>query len=173
MPALWLIGVLGCSALGSGCTPALDWRDTRVVGSAVTALFPCKPDAHLRRVTLAGSERQMHLASCAAGGNVYALSHVDVGDPGRVTEVMRTLRTLAAENIGGAATVIGAPPIPGMTAHPLAGRLAVSGQRPDGSAIEAQAVFFTQATVVYQATVVGKRLDAEATDTFFAALKLP
>lgn len=173
LPALFFILILTNCALLSACTPALNWRETPVPGSGMHALFPCKPDAHVRRVTLLGAEMQMHLASCTAAGSVYAVSHVDVGDPGRVTPVMQKLRSLAAENIGGAATVMRPQPVPGMTPHPLAERLAVAGRRPDGSAIQAQALFFTQAAVVYQATVVGDRLDTEAVDTFFAALKLP
>lgn len=170
--ALIITCVLSFGGVLTACSPALNWRETPVSGSALTTLFPCKPDAHVRRVVLVGAERQMNLTSCAADGSVYAVSHVDVGDPVRVSQVMQTLRSLAAENIGGAATVIGAQQVPGMTPQPLAERLAVTGKRPDGSAIEVQAVFFAQAAVVYQATVVGNRLDAEAVDTFFAALKL-
>lgn len=172
-PVPLFVAVLMACALLSACTPALDWRETPVPGSGVNALFPCKPDTHVRRITLLGAEMQMHLTSCTAAGSVYAVSHVDVGDPGRVTPAMQKLRTLAAENIGGAATVLRPQAVPGMTPHPLAERLALAGRRPDGSAIAAQAVFFARAAVVYQATVVGDRLDTEAVDTFFAALKLP
>lgn len=168
----WGLVVIG-GLLLSACSPALDWRETSVAGSPWGALFPCKPDAHVRQVVLAGAAAQMHLASCAADGSVFAVSHVDAGDPGRVTEVMQTLRALAADNVGGAARRVGAARIPGMTPHPLAERLAVTGKRSDGSAIEAQAVFFTRGSVVYQATVVGTRLDSDAVDTFFGALKLP
>lgn len=165
-----------CSAaivsLLSACSPALDWREIPVPGSPLTALFPCKPDSHVRRVVLAGNSLDMHLTSCTASDSVYAVSHVDVGDPARVTEALQALRALAAENVGGAAQRVGAQPVQGMTPHPLAERLSVVGQRPDGSAIEARAAFFTQATVVYQATVVGTRLDPEVVDTFFTALKL-
>ncbi|MDO9316352.1 MAG: hypothetical protein Q7T97_17600 [Burkholderiaceae bacterium] len=158
--------------LVAACSPALDWRDTLVPDSGASAVFPCKPDAHVRQVVLAGAGRKMHLASCMAADTVYAVSHVDVGDLGQVTEAMQALRALAAENVGGAAKVIAPQTVPGMTPHPLAERLAVAGKRSDGSVIEAQAIFFTQATVVYQATVVGGHLDPDAVDTFFSALKL-
>lgn len=166
-PGLWVI-----AGLLAACSPALDWRDTPVPYSEASALFPCKPDAHVRQVVLGGASRQMHLTSCTAAGTVYAVSHVDVGDSARVNEVMQTLRALAAENVGGTAKVIAATTVPGMTPHPLAERLAFTGKRADGSAIEAQAVFFARAAVVFQATVVGIHLDPDAVDTFFAALKL-
>lgn len=155
------------------CSPVLDWREASIPDSGARALFPCKPEVHVRQVMLAGAVRPMHLSSCTAAERVYAVSHVDVGDVSRVTEVMQVLRSLAAENIGGAPKTVGAQQVPGMTPNPLAERLAMAGKRPDGSAIEAQAVFFAKATVVFQATVVGDRLDAEAVDTFFSALKLP
>ena len=63
--------------------------------------------------------------------------------------------------------------VPGATPNPLAQRMGWSGKRADGSTIAAQATFFTQGTQVYQATVVGTRLDVDAVDTFFSGLKLP
>ena len=163
-------------ALAAGlcaCTPALNWRETHPPDSVVTALFPCKPDHHVRRVSLAGAELAMQLSSCTADNNVYALSQIDVGQADRVTPVLQALRETAAQNIGGPLAVQGPQPVPGMTPHPLAQRLGWRSARADGSTIEAQAAFFTQGTQVYQATVVGKRLDADAVDTYFAALKLP
>lgn len=162
--------VLACGL--SACSPALNWRETRPPDSGLSALFPCKPDHHVRRVTLAGAELMMQLSSCTAADSVYALSRVDVGQAVRVTPVLQALREAAAENIGGPTTVKDPQPVPGMTPHPLAQRLGWSGKRADGSMIAAQAMFFTQGTQVYQATVVGTRLNAGAVDTFFAALKL-
>lgn len=156
----------------SACTPALNWREIRPPDSAASALFPCKPDHHTRRVTLAGAELAMHLSSCSAEDGVYALSRIDAGAPDRVTPVLQALRAAAAENIGGASTVQGAQSVPGMTPHPLAQRLGWRGARADGSPIAMQATFFVQGTQVYQATVVSTRLDADAVETFFSGLNL-
>lgn len=169
MIAALSIAVTGCLV---ACSPALNWREIRPPDSPVTAMFPCKPDHHSRRVTVAGAELSMQLSSCTASDNVYALSRIDAGRAGRVTPVLEALRQVAAENVGGPPTVKGVQPVPGMAPHPLAQRLGWSGTRPDGSTIAAQATFFTQGTQVYQATVVGTRLDADAADTFFSGLKL-
>jgi hypothetical protein len=59
-----------------------------------------------------------------------------------------------------------------MTPHPLAARLSLEGRGTDGAAVHEQAVFFARGLRVYQATVVGPVLDAEAADTFFSGLKL-
>ena len=123
--------VVAASAVA--CNPALNWRETRPPNSAVSALFPCKPDHHVRRVTLAGAALAMQLSSCTAAGSVYALGHIDVGQAERVTPVMQALRAAAADNIGGAATANDAQPVPGMVPHPLAQRLGWRGLRADGS----------------------------------------
>ena len=170
-----VVAVLSIVLIGGlvACSPALNWRETRPPNSEVSALFPCKPDHHVRRVTLAGAELAMQLSSCTAADSVYALSRIDVNRADRVTPVLQALREAAAGNIGGPTAVKGAQPVPGMAPHPLAQRLGWSSLRADGTPIAAQATFFTRGTQVYQATVVGARLDADALDTFFAALKLP
>lgn len=156
----------------SACTPALNWRDVRPPDSAASALFPCKPEHHTRRVMLAGAELAMHLSSCTAADNIYALGYVDVGQADRVTPVLQALREASAGNMGVATTVQGPLAVPGMTPHPLAQRLLWQGQRADASPMAMQAAFFTQGTQVYQATVVGSQLDREAVDTFLAGLRL-
>ena len=60
-----------------------------------------------------------------------------------------------------------------MTPNPQAVRLRLEGVRPDGVAAQEQAAFFAKGLRVYQATVLGKRVPAEAADTFFAGLRLP
>jgi hypothetical protein len=172
---LRLIVALSVTVIGGlvACSPALNWREVHPPDSLVTAMFPCKPDHHSRRVTVAGVEGSMQLSSCTASDNVYALSQIDAGQADRVTPVLEALRKVAAENVGGPTTVKGVQSVPGMAPHPLAQRLTWRSVRADGSTIAAQATFFIHGTQVYQATVVGTRLDAEATDTFFAGLKLP
>lgn len=170
LPAPLSIVVIGALV---ACSPALNWREIRPPDSVVTAMFPCKPDHHSRRVTVAGAELAMQLSSCTASDAVYALSRINTGQADRVTPVLEALRQAAMENIGGPTSVKGVQSVPGMAPHPLAQRLAWSGVRADGSPIAAQATFFTQGTQVYQATVVSTRLDAEAVDTFFSGLKLP
>jgi hypothetical protein len=154
------------------CAPALNWRDVHVPGGDVGALFPCKPDFFVRQVTLANAPRQMHMASCSAAGSIYAVSQVDVADTAQLTPAIQALRALAADNLGGVVTVVGPYPVRGMTAHPLAERLTVAGHRRDGSALRAAVVFFAKDRAIYQATVIGDQPNAEAVDTFFAALKL-
>jgi hypothetical protein len=159
------------TALMCACAPALDWREVRPPHSGLVALFPCKPNTLTRSVALAGQTVQLALHACRAGGQTWGLAVADVGDPARVTTSLEGLRRSAAVNLGaGSATtlplnVAGATPNPASTREQLAGRL------PDGQAVFEQLAVFARGTVVYQATVLGSSVPAEAADTFFAALR--
>ena len=167
---LCALSVLASLLLLQGCSPALDWRETNVSGGAVSTMFPCRPENRVRQVPLAGAKFEMHLSSCTASGSNFAVSHVDVGDPALVQAVLAQLQAIAIGNIGGASPA--APfKIAGLNANEAANRLSMSGTRADGSDIQAQAVFFSHGSVVYQATVVGARLDPDAADTFLLALR--
>jgi hypothetical protein len=169
----WAVGVVlvASNALG-GCSPALDWREFEPQDSGVVVTFPCRPDRHARRVTVAGAAARMDMLVCAAEEATYALSFIDVADPAGVTAALADLRAVAASNLGAAAAGPGDAHVRGMTPNPMAARLDFFGRRPDGVAVRQQAVFFTKGLRVYQASVVGTHLSDEAVDTFFAGLKL-
>ena len=154
------------------CSPALDWREIQPPESGAVVMFPCKPDRFVRSVTLAEQKVQMHLASCSADGVTYALSHAELSDPARIAAALQALRALAASNIGGQAAVMSPLTVPGMTPHPLAERLAIRGGT-EGRVLYAQVGVFTRGLRVYQATVIGEKLDVEGADTFFTGLRLP
>ena len=154
------------------CSPALDWREIQPPDSGAVVMFPCKPDRFVRSVTLAEQKVQMHLASCSADGVTYALSHAELSDPTRIAAALEALRALAASNIGGQATLMSPLNVPGMTPHRLAERLAIRGSS-DGRVLQAEVGVFTRGLRVYQATVIGEKLDPQGTDTFFTGLRLP
>jgi hypothetical protein len=164
-----------CAAVALGlaaCSPTLDWREVRAVEDAAVALFPCKPDRLSRDVALAGAKVQMHLASCTVQGVTYALGHAAVAEPAQIGPALAAMRYAAGANIGGQPTVLGAFAVPGMTPHPLAEKLEISGRGPDGDPVREQAAFFTKGMRVYQATIVGAAIDPDAADTFFSGLEL-
>lgn len=156
----------------AACAPALDWREVRPVESEAVALFPCKPERALREVTLAGARVRMHLASCSAEAATYALGHALVADPSKVNAALAELRAASAANIGAQAATGTAWSVSGMTPNPLAEKLVMEGRDAQGETVREEAAFFVKGLRVYQATVVGPRLDREAVDTFFSGLKL-
>ena len=167
-----LIPVMACVL--AACTPTLDWREARPDGSGLTAMFPCKPGGHARKVALAGAAVEMSLFACTAGGATFAVGFADVGDPLRVEPALAELAAAAAGNVGAQGTQAIAPlRIVGATPNPQAGRRTFSGQLVDGQRVQEQVAVFAHGTRVFQATVVGASLDAEAIDIFFGALRLP
>ena len=164
--------MLVCAA--TACTPVLDWREVRPEGAGLVTLFPCKPAGYARRVPLAGMTVEMSLSACSAGAVTYAVGYVDIGQPQLVARALDELIAAAARNIGATRAQASTPLfVEGMTPNPQAGRQAFAGQLSDGLRVEERVAVFVRGTRVYQATVVGARLDVEAVETFFGALRLP
>ena len=156
-----------------GCSPALNWRETRADGSGIVAMFPCKPERHSRSVQVAGMSVRMEMLFCPADGATYALSFFDVTDALAVTAALKDLRQLAAAKLNVERPSVEAALVPGMTPHPLAGRVRAQGTRPDGAALLGRTMLFSKDLRVYQAQVIGETLSDEAVETFFSALDLP
>ena len=162
------VGVLSMLA----CTPVFDWRDVRPQDSGLTAQFPCKPTSHTRSATLAGVRVPMTLLSCEAGGATFALSHADLGDAARATDALIELRTALAGNVEAASIRSAAFTLAGMTPNPQAVRVALAGRLPDGTVVQEHAVLFARGVRVYQAVVLGVRLDEGAANIYFDSLRL-
>jgi len=157
----------------AGCAPALNWREVTPEGSGAVAMFPCKPSHEVRQVPLAGAPVRLAITACQAEGVMFALTDGDVGDPTRVGEVLDALRAAAVGNLSGAVTSEHRLQVEGMTPHPRSLALEVRGKMPDGREVHERLAFFSKGTRVYQATMFGPALDAEATETFFGGLRLP
>jgi hypothetical protein len=157
----------------TACAPALDWRDVRPADSGLVLQMPCRPGAVERRLDLAGTPQRVVLHSCGADGLTWGLAHADVGDPARVAPALRAWREAAAANLGAAAAEAAPLRVPGATPSDEAVRLRMQGRRPDGEAVQMQLALFTRGTLVFQATVLGPQVPAEAADSFFASLRFP
>lgn len=164
----WLIVLAWAIA---ACAPALDWRESRPEGTGLVVLFPCKPENFERRVEVAGAPVRMRLQSCAAAGSTFALGHFELADPARIGPALEALQAAMAANLGDAAPRRQAWSARGVNAQPEPVSLAAAGKLGDGTAVRAQAVFFAKGLRVYQASVVGARLDDPALETFFSGLK--
>jgi hypothetical protein len=171
-----LMGLLrtGCLWIGllCGCSPALDWRRVRPADFGLEALFPCRPAGLSRAVVVAQRRVEMVMHACAAGGSTFAIGALALDDVRDVDAALVSLRDAAANNLGSVATAPQAVQVPGMTPHAQAGRLTLTGRRPDGSTVVEHLAVFSRGTRVYQATVVGNQPDAEAVAAFFAGLRL-
>jgi len=154
------------------CSPALDWREVRPEGTAVTALFPCRPDRHQRDVAIAGATLRMELHACDVAGSTFSLAVVDGVEPARVEPVLAALKASAAANVGGGAPRVEPFTPPGATPNPSSALVHVQGRRPDGRAVTLHAGFFVHGVRVFQATAAGEGLPEEALQSFFGAIRV-
>ncbi len=76
----------------AACTPTFNWREVSFDEWPITALLPCKPDRGTRMVPLAGSPRAMTMAGCEAGGAMFTVAVVDMGDVTQVAAATAQLR---------------------------------------------------------------------------------
>jgi hypothetical protein len=159
------------AALVVGCSPALDWRETRPEGAGLVLLLPCKPSSYARNVRLTGQAVQLSLHACSADGLTWALAFADIGDPARTSAALGELKASAMANLGATTST----PLPfemaGETPNTASGRLEIAGQLPDGKAVREQVAVFSKGTQVFQATVVGANLPAEAVEMFFGGIR--
>jgi hypothetical protein len=164
--------VLGTSLLG--CSPAFDWRESRPADSGVALMFPCRPVQQERSVRMGDAVRPMVLHSCTAGGAMFMLATVEVGDPAEVTSTLAAFRAQAAANVAGTASRQSAFTPPGATPNPQSARMQIAGVRRDGRPVVAEAAFFVRGLRLFEASVLGAEgaVGREAVDTFFGAIRL-
>jgi hypothetical protein len=175
MRGLWL-GPMTAAVVAVGCAPTLDWREVRVAGAGLVALFPCKPVDQTKQLPLAGTEVQLTLSACVAGGSTWAVAHADVVDPARVGPALTELLATTA------AKASSAPPEPvpwrieGVTPNEHSQRVRLAGRRADGSRLPMQMAVFARGTRVFQATWLGDgsngQRQGDAVETFFAGLRV-
>ena len=151
----------------------MNWRELRPNDGELVAMFPCKPDRMERTVSLAGGKTQMQLSSCRVDGVTYAITQASVDTPARVDTALAELREAAIANISGAPGPAAAFSVPGMTPHARAEKLSATGRHTDGTAVQEQVGFFSRGMRVYQATIVGPRIEPAAAETFFGGLRFP
>ncbi|HEY6510700.1 MAG TPA: hypothetical protein VI032_01900 [Burkholderiaceae bacterium] len=165
--SLLLIAALLCA-----CSPALDWRQMNPAELGVQVQFPCRPASLARDVPLLQGRSSMVMYACSAAGSTYALSKLTLSDVRDVTAAIDALFAAAARNLRTVSDAAKPFEVPGMTPNPRAGRLALTGQRPDGSAVTEHLLVFVRGARVYQASVVGDAPDQAAVSTFFGGLKV-
>ena len=160
----------------AGCTPTLDWREVRPPGSQLLLLFPCKPGVQQRQVPLAGQPVLLTLHACAAGGQTWGLAMADVADPARVAPSLAGFSAVAATNISAALSGPAPAAVPfavrGATPNPGSQRLLLKGKLPDGTQVTLHAAVFSHGTQVFQASVLGEHVSAEAANAYFDALRV-
>lgn len=148
------VWVLGGALVG--CSPALDWRDTRLEGAGLQAMFPCRPVGQTRQIELAGQPVAMQLQSCEADGRTFAVALADLHDPATVGLALLALRGASEGKAGSTPAAVGEWPAPlGATPQAGAGRWQLRVTGPSGEAVFMDTAVFARGTWVVQASVIG------------------
>ena len=169
---LWRFRLAPAILLLCACSPTLNWRDVRPEGSPLVALFPCKPSQSERQISLEGLDLSVRLTSCEAGERVFAVTHVHAPAGIPATAVLRALRLAADRNVGSATMTEATLSVPGMSPDPLSGRFHWVGRREDGDVLDIETAFFSADQEAYQASIVGRSSEPEASEMFFSGLSL-
>ena len=161
MPALLL----------AACSPTYNWRELRPDGAALLATLPCKPDSAERDVPLIGEPVKLHMQSCTAGGQTYALAWAKLPNPDKAGEALAAWQGAALKSLQAdpAQAQTWDAKVTGAT---ISQAFKLKGKDHRGVSIDSQTVYFAAGERVYQAAVYGEKLTVQATEPFFAGLKL-
>lgn len=158
------------------CSPTFNWREWPLAGTPLTALFPCKPEQAERAVPLGGAPTVLHMHSCDTGGVTFAVAWIEVANIDRVAPALAQWRLATLGAIRADASQADDPK------HRWEGRVAgaqqsvgmrAQGYDHQGRALQAQVLYFSRGTQVYQAALYGARWTDEVGSSFFEGLRLP
>lgn len=162
----------------AGCNPTFNWRETHWAQDKVLkAMLPCKPDEGSRPMNVSGQVLTLHMMGCETGASLFVVAVVDVKDVGHAVEVQGQWQRAMLGNMK--ATEESASQkqehfsLRGASEQPAPIRVHAQGQRDNGHALSAQALWFARGGRLYHAAVYADKLDAEVTQTFFEGLRFP
>lgn len=134
-------------------------------------LFPCRPQSHERAVSLARQALRMRMYACRAADTTFSLGVVDVTSPGDVTPTLAAWRQATAANVAAGSPEHQPFGAAGLTPNPESGLIRHDGRLPDGRPVSLRAAFFVKGLRLYQASVIGKVVTDNASETFFEGIR--
>ena len=144
-----------------------------LAGTALQVAFPCRPSSMARDVALAGAPVRWTLNACDAQDMTFAVAWADMPDALGADAALQALVRQAQDNLRAAPQGPSQPAsVPGMTPHPLAQWRHWQGRSPTGAPVQQQQLVFVHGRRVFQASVLGAKVDAAASAGFFGALQV-
>ena len=159
--------------LASACSPKLNWRDVQPGNTGLTLLLPCKPDQGDKIVPLGGRSTKLTMLGCDAGGATFAVAIADMGDAPNLPEVLTQWQAITLGNMNASPSTTQSRPlrVPGASSEPAPVLVLAQGQRPDGSAVNGWAAYFTKGSQVVQIVMYASAIEPVAAEIFFASIK--
>ena len=163
-----------------GCSPALNWRDARLVGAGLSLMFPCKPNGQTRVVEVAGQPWAADLLACDAAGMTFAALALVPPPRAQPSSQPAGLPDQAMDRLAQEAVTRWGP-LEGEQAAPAGVRLPEGVQERwtrharaaiGGSALRTHALFMATPQGLVQLSVHGERLSEAALENFFGQLKV-
>ena len=173
-----LASLLGALTL-SACSPAQNWRDVAIEGSALKAQLPCKPDRTTRSVPLGGVPVDLQVVGCESGSAMVAVMTAALPVGADASVLMAAWQKATLDNAR-----VNQPLVDGQQQAwqrpgqlPLATSLRVQapGQRANGEPVDMDAVWGAVAegerVRLVHAVVYDRKIAADLANTLFDGIK--
>lgn len=150
----------------AACTPALNWRELRVDGSALRVMLPCKPSVFARQISIADHSVQWTVLTCRAGESTWSVGY------GAAPEADATAKILAALGRGDVNVTLMPWPSAAIEQTAGAARRRWVHESPERVTLQGEDLLFSHGNHAFRVSVTGPRVDPEAAQFFFASVGL-
>jgi hypothetical protein len=177
-----LLGTLAFVALGSGCSPEFNWRETRSEDHRFMVLLPARPATLTREIDLEGQRVQMTMIGARVDRALFTVGAVQLEVPevglgaarARALEAMRVamLRNIGAEPQSGMPVRVGVVDSAGATRGALEAISVQASGRAAGEAVVMQAIFAGDRDRLWQAVAITTPAQAEQARTMLDSFRV-
>ncbi|MEZ5657868.1 MAG: hypothetical protein R3E83_04900 [Burkholderiaceae bacterium] len=177
-----LVASLAVAMLGA-CSPTFDWRELRPSEIPVVILLPARPSQMQREILLGEHKLPMQMIGARAGEQIFTAAWVDLrarmadaAAPGHEAVLDAMVRGML-RNIGADKPRERPVALTAVSQHD-GSRLTIKARRVDaegmvdGRSVAMRAVFASLPTQAHQFVIIGERIDDEAAQMFFDAIRL-
>lgn len=168
------VALLAGAGVLTACSPEWDWRNVNFEGSTLKVQLPCKPDRTTRRVTMGASNVDLQVAGCELGPTMVAVMTTQLPQGADANAILQGWQQITLENVHAQVDSHQSWTKSGMIALPGSERVQAHGQRPDGRAVQMQAVWgaFAQGEHMHlvHAVVYADKRAEEPAGTLFEAV---
>jgi hypothetical protein len=177
-----LLATLAFVALGSGCSPEFNWRETRSEDHRFIVLLPARPATLSREIDLAGQRVQMTMIGARVDSALFTVGAVqlEVPEAGLASaralslEAMRSamLRNIGAEPQPGATVRLGVVDSAGASRGAIEAVSVQTDGRVAGEAVVMQAIFAGDRDRLWQAVAITPPARAEQARTMLDSFRV-
>jgi hypothetical protein len=163
----------------SACSPAQNWRDVALEGSALKVQLPCKPDRTTRSVPLGGVPVDLQVVGCESGTAMVAVMSAALPAGADASAVMAAWQKATLDNARVTQPLaVGQQQAwqrPGQLPLATASRVQAPGLRANGEPVNMDAVWGAVAegerVRLVHAVVYDRKIAAEMANTLFESIQ--